>query len=126
MIDTDNDLGFGYGLKSGGTSDNVLIGPGSNNYGRTSGFFSRKDAGGFPDTFLKEQFRKATENIKKSDTDIPRKVRMDMWGPAELAIHNAIQEVEKMPADTLLTEAVILLSQAQDKVAEYIDKTQTI
>lgn len=41
---------------------------------------------------------------------------------AELAIVEAISQVEKMPADVLLTEAVILLGQAKDKVSDFIDK----
>jgi hypothetical protein len=47
---------------------------------------------------------------------------MDLWTPAEMAIHNAIQEVEKMPADVRLTNAVILLSQVQRIIADFIDK----
>ncbi len=41
--------------------------------------------------------------------------------PAELAIRNAIIEVEKMPADGRLADAVILLNAAMDSVADYID-----
>ena len=40
---------------------------------------------------------------------------------AELAISNAMIQVEKLGADTRLTDAVILLMQAQNKVADYID-----
>jgi hypothetical protein len=47
--------------------------------------------------------------------------RMDLWTPAELAIHNAIQEVEKMPASPILTNAVIKLIEAQNEVADYLD-----
>ena len=56
--------------------------------------------------------------------DIPRRVRMDLMVPAELAIVKAKYAVEDMPADTRLTEAVILLSQAQEKVADYVDSQQ--
>lgn len=38
-----------------------------------------------------------------------------------VAIFTAMQEVEKMPADTRLTEAVILLAKAKDCVADFID-----
>ena len=51
----------------------------------------------------------------------PRRFRVDLMTPAELAILNAMGEVEKVGADVLLTEAVILLSHAQDKVADYVD-----
>lgn len=58
---------------------------------------------------------------KRLITDPPRRVRMDQWTPAEKAIHDAMQEVEKMPAATQLTEAVILLEQAKDKVSDWVD-----
>jgi hypothetical protein len=48
--------------------------------------------------------------------------RMDLWTPAELAIYNAMREVEKMGADVSLTNAVVLLSQAQNHVADFIDQ----
>lgn len=46
---------------------------------------------------------------------------MDLWQPAELAIHDAMQAVEKMPADIRLTNAVILLIKAKDLVSDFID-----
>ena len=52
---------------------------------------------------------------------IPRRARVDQYSPAEKSIHEAIQEVEKMPADERLTDAVRLLQEAQDKVADYVD-----
>lgn len=54
--------------------------------------------------------------------DIPRRCRIDLMTPAELAIYKAAQAVEEMPADVRLTDAVILLSQARDKVADYVDR----
>lgn len=56
-----------------------------------------------------------------SGSSIPRRNRQDLYEPAEMAIHEAMQEVEKMPAHVMLTEAVILLQQAKDKVSDYID-----
>lgn len=53
--------------------------------------------------------------------NFPRKNRLDLYTPAEVAIYNAVQEVEKLGADVKLTEAVILLSQAKDKVGDYIN-----
>lgn len=44
-----------------------------------------------------------------------------LWTPAEFAIYNAIQEVEKMGADISLTNAVIKLSESQNHVADYLD-----
>ena len=53
--------------------------------------------------------------------EIPRRIRMDLWHPAELAIQNAVNEVEKMAADVRLTNAVILLGKARESVADFID-----
>lgn len=107
-------------LKSG---ENGLIGPGSNDYGKldSQGFFSREDYGGFPEDFLKEELKKATENMKVTDS-IPRRIRLDLMVPAELAIYNAVQEVEKLGADTRLTEIVVMLDQAKDLVSDYVDE----
>jgi hypothetical protein len=55
------------------------------------------------------------------DPGIPRRIRLDLMCPAELAITRAKREVESMPASTLLTEATILLSDARDKVADFVD-----
>lgn len=55
--------------------------------------------------------------------EIPRRNRLDRNTPAELAIRAAVDEVERLSAHTLLTEAVILLSQAREKVADYVDAT---
>lgn len=52
---------------------------------------------------------------------IPRRARLNLFSSAEKAIWDATQEVEKMGADVRLTDAVILLGQAREKVADYID-----
>jgi hypothetical protein len=52
---------------------------------------------------------------------IPRRCRMDLMNSAELAILNAMREVENMPADVRLTNAVNFLSKAKDSVADFID-----
>lgn len=52
----------------------------------------------------------------------PRSHRVDLWTPAEKAISHAAQIVESVGADVLLTDAVILLGDAQRKVAEYTDR----
>lgn len=57
----------------------------------------------------------------------PRRNRLDKNTPAELAIRNAMLEVEKAGAHPLLTDAVILLGQAKDKVADFVDgKTEEV
>lgn len=53
--------------------------------------------------------------------DIPRRNRMDKWTTAELAIYNAVQEVEKMGANITLTNAVIKLAEAKDLVSDFVD-----
>mgnify|MGYP001595300047 CR=1 FL=1 len=53
--------------------------------------------------------------------ETPRRIRLDLNNAAELAIHNAIQEVEKLGADVRLTNAVIKLQQAKDDVSNYVD-----
>ena len=53
--------------------------------------------------------------------EVPRRIRVDRMIPAELAIRNAMHEVEKMVADPRLTEALTLLSRAQDLVADVYD-----
>lgn len=55
--------------------------------------------------------------------DIPRRARIDLMAPAELAIRNAVQAVEEMPPHVLLTEAVTLLGKAKDKVADFVEGT---
>lgn len=52
----------------------------------------------------------------------PRRIRLDLNEAAELAIHNAIVEVEKLPADVRLTQAVIKLSEAKSLVSDFIDE----
>lgn len=53
---------------------------------------------------------------------IPRRCRIDLMAPAELEIRNAVLAVEKLGADPLLTDAVVLLQQAREKVADYIER----
>jgi hypothetical protein len=59
------------------------------------------------------------------DNDFPRRNRLDLNEPVELAIYNAMQEVEKLPADERLTRAVTLLSEARNLVADFIDQPVT-
>lgn len=54
-------------------------------------------------------------------TEIPRRNRVDQWTPAEHAIDAAMQAVEALPADERLTAAVVLLGDARQRVADYVD-----
>lgn len=54
-------------------------------------------------------------------TDIPRRIRVDLQTPAEGAIRAAIGAVEATGAHYHLTRAVVLLSEALDAVADFVD-----
>ncbi len=56
-----------------------------------------------------------------SEDRVPRRARMEDWCPAEKAIYTASLAVEGMPADVRLTDAVVLLGQAKDRVADFVD-----
>jgi hypothetical protein len=57
-----------------------------------------------------------------SDTnEFPRRSRLDLMTPAEKAIYEAINEVERIGADVKLTNAVIKLQEAKELVADFID-----
>lgn len=51
----------------------------------------------------------------------PRRNQMQQWVPAEWMIYDAVQQVESMGADVRLTDAVILLGRAQERVADFVD-----
>lgn len=53
--------------------------------------------------------------------DPTRRNDLSRMTEAEKAIYNAILEVEKLPADERLTEAVILLAKAKIAVGAYVD-----
>lgn len=57
-----------------------------------------------------------------SDNGIPRRNRVDLLTPVEVSIHRAMLEVEDMPADPLLTDAVTSLEKAKNKVADFIER----
>jgi hypothetical protein len=57
---------------------------------------------------------------------IPRRCRLDLLTPVELIIRSTIDAVEHLGADVRLTDAVVLLSQAGDKVADFIEATPAL
>ncbi|HEY9751217.1 MAG TPA: hypothetical protein V6C63_21210 [Allocoleopsis sp.] len=57
---------------------------------------------------------------------IPCRCQMNLWTPAKTAIWQAIQAVESVGAHPFLTEAVILLGQAKDKVSDYIEQDENL
>lgn len=54
---------------------------------------------------------------------IRRRNRIDLCTPAENAIRAAIQAVESMGADERLTDIIIDLDRAREKLADYVDAT---
>ena len=58
---------------------------------------------------------------KPKEKDYSRRSRLDLCTPAELAIYNAMVELEKTGADVRLTEAGLLLQQAKNLVADFVD-----
>lgn len=58
--------------------------------------------------------------------EIPRRNRIDLYSPAELAIRNAVLEIEKLQADVRLTNACDKLHEAKELVADFIDSNTVI
>lgn len=54
-------------------------------------------------------------------SDFPRRICLDKLTPAEIAIYDAVQAVEDAGCHPLLTDAVVLLSEARDRVADFVD-----
>ncbi len=52
---------------------------------------------------------------------IPRRNRMDHWSPGETAIWELKQKVEHLGAHPLLTDVVVLLGQAQERLADWVE-----
>jgi hypothetical protein len=60
------------------------------------------------------------------ENGIPRRSNMLRWIPAEKSIHDVIQQVESLGAHIRLTDAVVLLTQAKDAVADWAEETGNI
>lgn len=58
---------------------------------------------------------------ERPGSGIPRRIDVLRLTPAELAIRAAMLAVEEVGADLRLTDAVCLLQEAKDRVADYID-----
>lgn len=53
--------------------------------------------------------------------EVPRRNRLCLLTSAELAIYEAMGEVEKAGADERLTNALIKLKEAKDLVSDFVD-----
>ena len=60
------------------------------------------------------------------ENEIPRRSRLDLNTPAEKAIYDAIQEVEKIGADPKLTNIVVMLGKARDLLSDFVDSKPTL
>jgi hypothetical protein len=54
-----------------------------------------------------------------------RRNDVHLWTPAEHAISAAIQAVEEAGASRALTDAIVLLGKARDRVADHVDGVDT-
>lgn len=57
-----------------------------------------------------------------TDLNFPRRACIYLLTPTEKSVYDAMQEVEQLGADVRLTDAVVLLSQAREKLADYFDE----
>lgn len=57
----------------------------------------------------------------KTEEIVPRRIRLDLNSPVELAIYEVMVMVEKMPADVKLTLAGEKLREARNLIADFID-----
>lgn len=58
----------------------------------------------------------------KIENEIPRRIRLDLNYPSELAIRNAINKIEELGASVKLTDAIIKLNDALNLVSDFIDE----
>lgn len=71
-----------------------------------------------------ETSEETKEKVKQKTNEIimeNRRNRLDLNVPAEKAIYEAMQEIEKMPPSEILTEAIILLAKAKELVSDFLD-----
>lgn len=53
--------------------------------------------------------------------DIPRRNKLWQNTPEELAIRDMVGRIERLGADPLLTDCVVLLAAAKDKLGDWVD-----
>jgi len=55
------------------------------------------------------------------NNEIPRRIRLDQMTPEELAIYNLVGEIEILGAHPILTDVVVLLGKARERLADWVD-----
>lgn len=53
--------------------------------------------------------------------DIPRRCRIDLLTPVEVELYEMVDKVELLGAHPLLTDVVVLLGQARNKLADWVE-----
>lgn len=53
--------------------------------------------------------------------EFPRRCYLEKMTPEERGIHDMIKKVENLGCDVRLTETIILLGQARDKLSDFVD-----
>lgn len=64
---------------------------------------------------------KVTLTLVVDASDAIRRIQLLQMSIVELSIQQSRMLIERLPADPLLTEAVVLLLKAQDRVADWHD-----
>ena len=57
----------------------------------------------------------------ENTNNIPRRNQLNLNIPAEIAIQNAINEIEVLGANEVLTDIVIMLNESKNMLSDYID-----
>lgn len=58
------------------------------------------------------------------ENNVPRRFREDLLLPIEKQLLDCVREIEKLPADVRLTDAVNIVLCAKDKVADFIESDE--
>lgn len=55
------------------------------------------------------------------NNEIPRRARLDLVTPEEKALYEMVWQIEKLGAHVLLTDVVVLLGRAREKLADWVE-----
>jgi len=59
--------------------------------------------------------------MKYHNNGIPRRAYIDQLTPEELELYQMVGKIESLGAHPLLTDVVVLLAQARDKLADWVE-----